>query len=371
MEFKKFFLFQIVAVIIFSSFAFAVGITYEYDSRNQLRKATYSDGTVVAYAYDNIGNRVSVAVTVPDLDGDGLSDTWEKRFFGNMARDGSGDFDGDGINDLSEYRNGTNPAADNRLAGGGGASAMSQGVPQSAPFRQASVTIESAAGGDVAGTSGKLPASPATGTTTGGDGSDGGSDEAKDPGMEAGDVRVVVAGETGDPFEGVAIRAFADESGDTGIVAETGRDGAARFRLERFAGEDVRFRADYLTVQFWSDWIRLPMDRATEVIIPEAPVEIAALGDDVIGAKIYLCDEAGKDLNRSAEIDAAGVVTFDLPVGGKFRFRIEGSGGQCWSDVLTVKAGETNRLEISSDCGVFTVAQIPRAKALGKASSLR
>jgi hypothetical protein len=35
---------------------------------------------------------------------------WERRYFGNLARNGSGDFDGDGISDLDEYRNGTDPS---------------------------------------------------------------------------------------------------------------------------------------------------------------------------------------------------------------------------------------------------------------------
>ena len=42
-------------------------------------------------------------------DGDEMPDEWEFRHFGNLDRDGTGDFDGDGISDLAEFRAGTDP----------------------------------------------------------------------------------------------------------------------------------------------------------------------------------------------------------------------------------------------------------------------
>ncbi|PID42747.1 MAG: hypothetical protein CSB48_09250 [Proteobacteria bacterium] len=44
-----------------------------------------------------------------DSDGDGMEDAWELEHFGNLTRDGTGDFDNDGISDLLEYLNGSNP----------------------------------------------------------------------------------------------------------------------------------------------------------------------------------------------------------------------------------------------------------------------
>lgn len=48
-----------------------------------------------------------------DTDGDGLSDAWEIEHFGNLDRDGTGDFDGDGISDLQEFENETDPTVPN------------------------------------------------------------------------------------------------------------------------------------------------------------------------------------------------------------------------------------------------------------------
>ena len=44
-----------------------------------------------------------------DTDSDGMTDSWEIRYFGNLERDGSGDYDGDGITDLEEFLVGSNP----------------------------------------------------------------------------------------------------------------------------------------------------------------------------------------------------------------------------------------------------------------------
>ncbi|WP_428623320.1 putative Ig domain-containing protein [Sedimenticola sp.] len=46
-----------------------------------------------------------------DTDGDGMADAWELAHFGNLDRDGTGDFDGDGTSDLQEYLDGSDPAS--------------------------------------------------------------------------------------------------------------------------------------------------------------------------------------------------------------------------------------------------------------------
>ncbi|MEA2051457.1 MAG: PPC domain-containing protein [Euryarchaeota archaeon] len=44
-----------------------------------------------------------------DGDSDGMADRWENHYFGNMSRDGAGDYDNDGFSDLQEYQEGTLP----------------------------------------------------------------------------------------------------------------------------------------------------------------------------------------------------------------------------------------------------------------------
>jgi hypothetical protein len=44
-----------------------------------------------------------------DADGDGLPDSWEMKYFGNLTQTADGDYDGDGISNLQEFQNGTDP----------------------------------------------------------------------------------------------------------------------------------------------------------------------------------------------------------------------------------------------------------------------
>jgi len=52
-----------------------------------------------------------------DTDGDGLDDQWEIDNFGDLSRDGTGDFDGDGITDLQEFLDGTDPTVAGLVTG--------------------------------------------------------------------------------------------------------------------------------------------------------------------------------------------------------------------------------------------------------------
>ena len=51
--------------------------------------------------------------SLSDSDGDGMKDDWERQYFGNLDRDGKGDYDGDGLTDLEEFLQGKNPIESN------------------------------------------------------------------------------------------------------------------------------------------------------------------------------------------------------------------------------------------------------------------
>ena len=62
-----------------------------------------SKGSVVLMDLDTLSSN--------DSDGDGMDDTWEMQYFGNLARGGDGDINGNGFTDREEYENGTDPTA--------------------------------------------------------------------------------------------------------------------------------------------------------------------------------------------------------------------------------------------------------------------
>jgi len=65
----------------------------------------------VADLEGNVASSPTWIVRVPliDTDGDRIDDQWERNSFGNLTRDGTGDFDHDGQRDLSEFLASTDP----------------------------------------------------------------------------------------------------------------------------------------------------------------------------------------------------------------------------------------------------------------------
>lgn len=65
---------------------------------------TASDGELSAV-------RPAMVVVFPasDRDGDGMDDDWEREYFGDLSRDGTGDLDGDGILDKDEFERDSDP----------------------------------------------------------------------------------------------------------------------------------------------------------------------------------------------------------------------------------------------------------------------
>jgi YD repeat-containing protein len=117
--------------IVFSSYCHAE--TYSYDTIGRLIAVTYTDGTSISYSYDKNGNRLSMAVTGGDADGDGIVDvddncpTVANADQTDTDTDGQGDAcdpddDNDGMPDIYEIANGLLPLvndADGDLDGDG------------------------------------------------------------------------------------------------------------------------------------------------------------------------------------------------------------------------------------------------------------
>ena len=100
-----------LALLIHTS-AIASTLIFTQDAAGRLQNVNYGGGKSVGYTYDNAGNllqRQFVIGGLNDSDLDGMDDSWELQYFGDLTRDGTGDFDNDGLSDLSEFFAGTLP----------------------------------------------------------------------------------------------------------------------------------------------------------------------------------------------------------------------------------------------------------------------
>jgi hypothetical protein len=66
-------------------------------------------GAVVVTVNGLASNGQIFTVGVADSDGDGLLDSWELQYFGNLNQTAGGDPDGDGLTNLTEFQQGRNP----------------------------------------------------------------------------------------------------------------------------------------------------------------------------------------------------------------------------------------------------------------------
>lgn len=89
---------------------FADTVNFTYDTAGRLTGINRNGTNVTSYQYDVSGNITRAATSIiTDTDGDGMADSFENTYFGNLSRNGVGDFDNDGFSDLAEYLAGTVP----------------------------------------------------------------------------------------------------------------------------------------------------------------------------------------------------------------------------------------------------------------------
>jgi YD repeat-containing protein len=103
----------------FLGVASAGTLTFNYDQGGRLTSTQFAGSKSINYTYDSAGNllqrQINVSVINSDSDGDGMADTWEQLYFGNLLRNGSGDFDNDGFTDLNEFLADTHPTNSNSV----------------------------------------------------------------------------------------------------------------------------------------------------------------------------------------------------------------------------------------------------------------
>ncbi len=83
---------------------------YANNSSVSIVNSTQCAVSTPTYSYDPYAFTGSLSTDCnSDADGDGMLDSWEMTYFGNLNQNGGGDWDADGVSNLQEYLNGTNP----------------------------------------------------------------------------------------------------------------------------------------------------------------------------------------------------------------------------------------------------------------------
>ncbi|MFH2044003.1 MAG: RHS repeat-associated core domain-containing protein [Pseudomonadota bacterium] len=171
------------------------------------------------------------------------------------------------------------------------------------------------------------------------------------------EVAVYVNTSKGRNLGGVSVYAFTEAGAYTGKSAVTDENGKAAFNIADFADGNYKFRADYLSSQFWSGTITTPVSMSTTIQIAEetATLLITQGGVPEAGVKVYLFNESGAYLGIYKTTDENGNVYFDLPADRQFKFRADVLGSQFFSETVTIVAGGSNNFSVSTGGGVLTV----------------
>lgn len=148
----------------------------------------------------------------------------------------------------------------------------------------------------------------------------------------------------GEPISGIKSYVFTESGSYIGLNGATDTDGQVYFDL---ADGTYQIRVDYLVEQFWSDPVTVPDTFSATLTLDHEPVRVTVTtcGVPISGAKVYLFSEAGSYADRYGDTDTDGMISFDLPVGGSFKFRADILGTQYWTDALLISQDNAVTLE--------------------------
>ena len=162
-----------------------------------------------------------------------------------------------------------------------------------------------------------------------------------------GRFQVTVQKTAGEPMAGIKAYLFSSSGTYLSLSQVTDANGIVAFTVP--AGS-YKVRADYLGYQFWSEQTQVNGDTAIVLAIPHQQVEVTVTtaSGPATGVKVYLFTESGTYLGLNQTTDAAGKVSFNLPVGKNYKFRADVAGSQYWSTVITVTGDGVNTVTINT-----------------------
>ncbi|MBW2345604.1 MAG: RHS repeat protein, partial [Deltaproteobacteria bacterium] len=108
-------------------------------------------------------------------------------------------------------------------------------------------------------------------------------------------IEVSVTTSKGRNLTGINVYAFTESGSYTGLNAVTDDQGVASFETDQFSDGNYKFRADYVSYQFWSSVITVPGTYSAEVVIEEetAEITVTVAGEAKEGVTVYVFNEDG------------------------------------------------------------------------------
>jgi YD repeat-containing protein len=166
-------------------------------------------------------------------------------------------------------------------------------------------------------------------------------------------------------LQNVPVYAFTAAGAYIGLSTLTNSQGLAYFYRQAFQPGQYKFRADYLGGQFWTPPLPMPGTSAYQLVIQEATatVTVEILGALQSGVTIHVCNADGTDLGLSQVTNSQGRVSFDLPVGLSFKFRVDIRNKSYWSNTTLITSGSP--LEIPITIGANPLALVLSASPSG------
>ncbi|MCP4723101.1 MAG: hypothetical protein GY860_26920 [Desulfobacteraceae bacterium] len=146
------------------------------------------------------------------------------------------------------------------------------------------------------------------------------------------------------PIQGAKTYLFTGSGTYQGISSSTDTNGQVTYSLPE---KSYKFRADYLSGQYWSDET-IQSDKTITLDHGTAQVNVTQSGSPISGARVYLFTQAGSYLGQSANTDTSGNAGFTLPI-ETYKFRIDHDGSQYWSDPVDLIAAQATPIDLNLD----------------------
>jgi RHS repeat-associated protein len=156
------------------------------------------------------------------------------------------------------------------------------------------------------------------------------------------------------PLSDIPVYLFSASGAYMGIRQNTDNAGKVTFNLPE---QEYKARADYLSQKNWSE-VFSANDEKINIEHGQVSVHVHETGIDVLEAKVYTFTESGRYLGRVKQTDSSGMASFLLPEGA-YKFRVDYSGSQSWSDAISIIAHDEATVEMDLDLLVSDLTNSP------------